>query len=137
MPKIKPKKSKSKQILVRNSELYDELWYKMYSVIWGKIERRLENLNHTMFSKVLNELLSFVKQSSTIGERSDSIPTAAILTGINLPDHAALFKTIQNEIETNHTPYIAILQSDKCSSLKSVVENMVHQIINNTSAEVS
>lgn len=137
MPKIKSKKSKSKQILVRNSELYDELWYKMYSVIWGKIERRLENLNHTMFSKVLNELLSFVKQSSTIGERSDSIPTAAILTGINLPDHAALFKTIQNEIETNHTPYIAILQSDKCSSLKSVVENMVHQIINNTSAEVS
>lgn len=122
--------------MVRDSELYDELWYKMYSVIWGKIERKLENLNHTMFSKVLNELLSFVKQSSTIGERSDSIPTAAILTGINLPDHAALFKTIQNEIETNHTPYIAILQSDKCSSLKSVVENMVHQIINNTSAEV-
>lgn len=88
-----------------------------------------------MFSKVLDNLLKFVKQPPIIDP--ESIPTAAILTGINLPDHATLFNNLKSQIKSEITPLVAILYSDDCSSLKSLTENLVYQLIVGKQSDVS
>lgn len=81
-----------------------------------------------MFSSVLSDLITFIKKShETIVEE---IPTAALLTGINMPDHGAQFLALSKQIKKTVSPHVACLSSQNCQNVKYLMEHMINQFIN-------
>lgn len=81
-----------------------------------------------MFSLILSNLISFVKNS--YNNPVSEIPAAALLTGINMPDHAAQFETLAREIKEKVSPHVTCLYSEDCQNLKQLIENMVDAFVN-------
>lgn len=91
-----------------------------------------------MFSLILSNLVYFVRNSyqNTVSE----IPAAALLTGINMPDHAAQFETLARELTEKVSPHVTCMYSEDCQNLKQLIENMIDAFVNTTddsSEEVS
>lgn len=82
-----------------------------------------------MFTSVLENLVTSVK--SAYDNPVTEIPTATLLTGINMPDHSAQFSALKRAIRKDVTPHIAMLKSEDCQSLKHLTENFVFQLVNN------
>lgn len=80
-----------------------------------------------MFSGILCSLVNYLK--SSYDETVTEIPTAVLLTGINMPDHSVQFNTLIKEIKRSITPHVAFLSGEDCQSLKYLVEIMVNQLI--------
>lgn len=52
------------------------------------------------------------------------------LIGINMPDHVEQFKALEKQISIQISPHVAILNSQDCSSIKYLMENLVNQFLN-------
>lgn len=74
-------------------------------------------------------MVDFVKGSYSNQLRE--IPTAALLTGVNMPDHVVQFTTLIRKIKQDVSPHVACLYSENCHSIKSFIENMISEFINN------
>lgn len=85
-----------------------------------------------MFSSILTDLVQFIKDSYL--SKVSEIPTAALLTGINMPDHVAQFTTLMKKITQDVSPHVACIYSQDCQNIKSCIENMINQFINKTVA---
>lgn len=81
-----------------------------------------------MFLNVLENLIHFVKNSHN--DEAEFIPTAALLTGVNMPDHAAQFSSLCKQIKQTVSPHVACLYSQNCQNIKNLIENMMDQFIN-------
>lgn len=81
-----------------------------------------------MFSTVLSNLVEFVGRSYRNVETE--IPAAALLTGINMPDHRAQFTALSKQIKEQVSPHVACLYGQDCQNLKYLVENMINQFVN-------
>lgn len=81
-----------------------------------------------MFSLILSNLISFVKNCHQ--NPAEEIPAAALLTGVNMPDHAAQFEALAREIKRRVTPHVICLHSEDCQNLKQLIENMVDGFVN-------
>lgn len=80
-----------------------------------------------MFSEVLENLVKFVKNG--YDTHNEEIPTAALLTGINMPDHGVQFATLAKLIKQSVTPHVACLSSQNCQNIKYFMENMINQFL--------
>ena len=58
----------------------------------------------------------------------DEIPTGVFITGVNMPDHDAIFSQLQENL-LKITPYVSRLCSKSCPSIKSIVKEAVGQIM--------
>lgn len=87
-----------------------------------------------MFSNMLGNLVLFVKKAYE--KKVDEIPTAALLTGINMPDHEEQFKALAREIRMQVSPHVACLNSLSCPSVKQIVENVVDAFVNDAGSGV-
>lgn len=83
-----------------------------------------------MFASVLYNLVSYI--DNVYKYPVNEIPSAALLTGINMPDHGAQFRTLTKQIRRQITPHVVCLYSQDCQNVKSLVENMIGQFINVT-----
>uniref|UniRef100_T1I436 Uncharacterized protein n=1 Tax=Rhodnius prolixus TaxID=13249 RepID=T1I436_RHOPR len=105
----------------------NEIWYQGYSKVWNEIETKLETVEDDVTGKLLSDLLTFITSS----EATYQIPTAALLTGINLPDHDVLFgqliKKIRSEKKVSHR--VALIGSSDCFSIKHAIERTVSHLI--------
>lgn len=81
-----------------------------------------------MFSKVLENLVYFVDNCRN--EETEYLPTAALLTGVNMPDHAAQFSSLCRQIKKKVSPHVCCLYNQDCQNIKNFVENMMDQFIN-------
>ncbi|CAG9832857.1 unnamed protein product [Diabrotica balteata] len=104
------------------------LWYQHYYSLWNVIEEQIDVLNYNLFSSVLSNLIDFVKTSHN--DTVKEIPTAALFTGINMPDHAAQFAALSKQLKESITPHVATLNSQNCQNIKYFMENMIGQFIN-------
>nr|CAH7723359.1 unnamed protein product [Callosobruchus chinensis] len=111
-----------------NGIFASNLWYQQYANLKTILGENITDLNDNMFSSVLSQLVEFVGNChNTTGEE---IPTAALLTGINMPDHGAQFSTLINQIKQTETPHVVCLQSQDCTHIKNMMENMISKFIN-------
>ncbi|KAL1512990.1 hypothetical protein ABEB36_002482 [Hypothenemus hampei] len=108
--------------------LSQNLWYQEYDNWWSVLNETFEDLNRNAFASLKSELFDFLKHSHQT--RRTEIPTATLLTGINMPDHEAQFSTLKSEIEDNITPHVACLNSQDCGNLKFLMDNMILQFLN-------
>lgn len=81
-----------------------------------------------MFTNLLGSLINSIKTSYK--DHVTEIPTAVLLTGINMPDHSALFSTLLTEIKKVVTPHVAILYSSTSVNVKNLIESVVNQFVN-------
>ena len=70
-----------------NAKFSHDLYNKTWDMIWGK----MKNLQKDTFDKVLLDAIKFCEQFQKSKDFS-VVPTCALVTGVNLPDHQALFK---------------------------------------------
>eukprot|EP00794_Sanderia_malayensis_P000484 gene484-1129_t len=99
---------------------------------WRKIFQQIESIQIEMNSKVFNDLLHFVKKScrnDAIYFPQKEIPTAALLTGMNMPDHEVIFNKITSDLEKDVTPYVVLLHSKDCSNPKSLLRELLTQLM--------
>ena len=59
---------------------------KCYNDIVKRMETEVDFLRTSMFSDVFEGIVKFVEESKKSPTR-DTIPTAVLLTGVNMPDH--------------------------------------------------
>ncbi|XP_017783134.1 PREDICTED: origin recognition complex subunit 3 [Nicrophorus vespilloides] len=130
---LQPNKQKGrgrkKKIPTGTGNIYrDEMWFQTYTELWEVLESKIKELNSDMFSSILSNLLNFIDGSYC--KPVTEIPAGALLTGINMPDHAVQFETLKSSINEKISPHVAHLSSQDCPSLKNLVENMINQFIN-------
>lgn len=85
-----------------------------------------------MFADVLVSLQGFIQDAHPMGQPlSSTVRTAALLTGVNLPDHGALFGLLGRGIRTRVTPHVASLSAQKHGgvNLKALVQSTVAQLM--------
>ncbi|XP_074115013.1 origin recognition complex subunit 3 [Cotesia typhae] len=116
--------------LISNCQI-SEPWYLVYEQVWSTIKNCAEEINTDMFKQILIDIkkyISDIKKNNSC-DFLNEIPTAILLTGINLPDHDELFRKLALQI-SSITNYIAVVQSRDSGSIKSLTEDMVFQLIN-------
>ncbi|XP_022179450.1 origin recognition complex subunit 3 isoform X1 [Myzus persicae] len=122
------RKSKSKKQLTTNKS-EDELWHTTYTDIWNDVKSKIDDLNGSIYSKFISDTVDFLTTSNIT--TNQYIPTACLLTGVNLPDHESLFGLLATDLEKSQPPVIvATLFSEHFSSVKNAVISMVSQLLN-------
>ncbi|KAF7287625.1 hypothetical protein GWI33_005977 [Rhynchophorus ferrugineus] len=115
----------------RNDNIFTHnLWYQEYSSLWNSLFEDIQKLTSNIFSVMTKDLLEFIK--SACNSVTFEIPTAALLTGINMPDHVEQFIALEKQLKDHITPHVATLNSQDCSSMKFLMENLVNQFLNGT-----
>ncbi|TRY76364.1 hypothetical protein TCAL_00012 [Tigriopus californicus] len=99
---------------------------------WTTAWTRFQTWQSDMFADVLAALRAFIQDAHPLGQPlSSTMPTAAFLTGVNLPDHGALFGLLAREIRTRVTPHVASLSAQKHGgvNLKALVQSTVAKLM--------
>ncbi|XP_068686257.1 origin recognition complex subunit 3-like isoform X1 [Montipora foliosa] len=113
-----------------------KLRYKNYIECWESMKNEIECLQSQMNSKIFSDLMSFIKgahQGNSV-ERIKTIviheiPTAALITGVNMPDHDVVFSQLATELKDQVTPFVAVLSSKDCAVMKATMKNVISQFI--------
>ncbi|XP_075167142.1 origin recognition complex subunit 3 [Haematobia irritans] len=118
---------------ILGKEITDQPFYAVYAETWSMIQGHIEALQKESTSKTLQDLVDFIAKQSKFEESylglEEIVPAAALLTGINQPDHLKQFDNLSNRINEKLSASICILQSRDCSSIKSAIETMVYNFI--------
>ncbi|XP_055372601.1 origin recognition complex subunit 3 [Condylostylus longicornis] len=115
-----------KKSAIRN--LKEQLSYKTFTKIWFSIQQDISELQKEGYTKTIEEVVSYAANAHK--ENYDCIlPIAALLTGINHPDHLEQFENIKSEIFKRLHASVAIIQSRDCGTLKYAIETMVRNFI--------
>lgn len=118
-------------------------WYAAYARTWHGLEEQHDRLQTHGYARTLDYLRAFIAQCQTrlgtsaaagsggagavdSSESGDTnLPTVALLTGINQPDHVQLFSTFAETVRSEQRSHVCILQSMDCPNMKATVEAMV------------
>ncbi|ESO93276.1 hypothetical protein LOTGIDRAFT_232717 [Lottia gigantea] len=99
--------------------------------MWENVDTEIQILQSNLNSKIFEELLSFVESSHKgVGRKTlvKEIPTAALITGVNTPDHAVMFNNMVSLMKERVTPHIATLRSKDCPALKNILSKTICQL---------
>ena len=117
-----------------------------------RIMRNLQNINH---ARIVDQVVEYVQKVKLAEkEKSDKkycqpkeeiengfsfresvqpseIPTAALLTGINVPDHADFFQLLTGELKSKRvSPHVASIQAKECgTNLRQLMKVIIKQLL--------
>ncbi|OWF47585.1 origin recognition complex subunit 3-like [Mizuhopecten yessoensis] len=110
-----------------------------YQSLWESVDTEIQILQSDLNTKIFDDLLKFTKtchsrftlSSQTGDSRTKEIPTAALVTGVNTPDHGVMFATLVTLLQERVSPLVAILQSKDCNNVKNTLSKLLGQILKN------
>ncbi|XP_078617874.1 origin recognition complex subunit 3-like [Branchiostoma floridae x Branchiostoma japonicum] len=111
-----------------------------YQILWEDMNKDIEALQTDIHKKVFDDLVGYVGSTHPgfcLGEEtqhkvsSNEIPTAALVTGVNMPDHGMIFSNLTSLLQDNITPYVARLQAKDCSAMKNIMSKVIMQFMGN------
>uniref|UniRef100_A0A8C4D9V3 Origin recognition complex subunit 3 n=1 Tax=Dicentrarchus labrax TaxID=13489 RepID=A0A8C4D9V3_DICLA len=90
--------------------------------------------------KILDSLLDFTRKCSSTRQHSDwasqmrasEIPTAALVLGVNVPDHDMTFQSLSELLQQSVTPHVASVQAKECGGeglLALVLERLMDTVV--------
>lgn len=90
------------------------------------------------YAQTMEYLRSFVTSNnkSKRSDLDDKMPSIALLTGINQPDHYAFFKTFADELRRDDISLVCIIQARDCPNMKSAIEMMVSGLMDSENKDV-
>uniref|UniRef100_A0A673IEY7 Origin recognition complex subunit 3 n=1 Tax=Sinocyclocheilus rhinocerous TaxID=307959 RepID=A0A673IEY7_9TELE len=74
--------------------------------------------------KILDSLAEFIKKhglgcsSDVWRQRASEIPTAALMLGVNVPDHAMTFRSLCNLLQDSVTPFVVSVHAKECAGVE-------------------
>ncbi|CAL4245587.1 unnamed protein product [Meganyctiphanes norvegica] len=116
--------------------------YQNYLQTWDRVTEITRELQQKTHSKVFEDLISFVRKSGEFSPKEPcpknteiptdnhwDIPTACLVTGVNMPDHDAIFSSLFQQLIGSVTPHVARLQSRDSATVRGAVLKMVTQLM--------
>uniref|UniRef100_A0A673GZM6 Origin recognition complex subunit 3 n=1 Tax=Sinocyclocheilus rhinocerous TaxID=307959 RepID=A0A673GZM6_9TELE len=85
--------------------------------------------------KVLDSLAEFIKKhglgcsSDVWRQRASEIPTAALMLGVNVPDHAMTFRSLCNLLQDSVTPFVVSVHAKECAAVKLLIQKVLEQLM--------
>ncbi|XP_065056849.1 origin recognition complex subunit 3-like [Rhopilema esculentum] len=108
------------------------LRYTCFKECWVNISEQIESIQVATNKKVFDDLLTYIKESyseENANYQWRELPTAALLTGVNMPDHDIIFQQITSSILNDITPHVVLLHSKNCSNLKFLMREVITQLM--------
>lgn len=110
-----------------------------FQKLWAKIKTDTELLQDELNSKILDSLLEFIRKSSstshhradawTLRMRANEIPTAALVLGVNVPDHDMTFQSLSDLLQQSVTPHVVSVQAKECGALKHLMQRVLERLM--------
>jgi len=91
-----------------------------HNSILKEAEKAVDSLQKEVFAGVFDSIVQFVLDATK--HASDTIPTAVLLTGVNMPDHTKVFSFLISKLEIV-TPHVSLVGPGL--SLRALVQQMV------------
>lgn len=112
-------------------ELTSQPFYAAYTECWNLLYSHIRRLQTSSNGRTIEQLIDFVTgdRYTNGGNPTDIVPTAALLTGINQPDHLRQFETLTQRLHDQQTARVCVLQSRDCATLKAAIESMVYNLM--------
>ncbi|XP_019940133.2 origin recognition complex subunit 3 isoform X2 [Paralichthys olivaceus] len=110
--------------------------FKLCHLLWEKIKTDTEVLQDELNRKVLDSLLDLARKCSSTLQHSDwaskmrasEIPTAALVLGVNVPDHDMTFQSLSEQLQQSVTPHVASVQAKECGTLKHLMKRVLERL---------
>ncbi|XP_040055265.2 origin recognition complex subunit 3 isoform X2 [Gasterosteus aculeatus] len=114
-----------------------ELRFHLCHDLWDKIKTNTEALQDELNRNILDSLLDFTRKCSSTRRHSDwasqmrasEIPTAALVLGVNVPDHDMTFKSLSDLLQQSVTPHVASVQAKECGALKHLMKRVLERLM--------
>ncbi|KAL8186238.1 UNVERIFIED_CONTAM: Origin recognition complex subunit 3 [Gekko kuhli] len=98
-----------------------------------------EQLQEDLNKKLFDNLIRFLRQShSNFKEKktewacqmkSNEIPAAALVLGVNVTDHDLTFKSLSEALQEDVTPFVVSLTSKECPGIKHLLQKLMAQLM--------
>ncbi|XP_049918029.1 origin recognition complex subunit 3 isoform X1 [Epinephelus moara] len=114
-----------------------DLRFKLCQDLWDKIKTNTEVLQDELNRNILDSLLNFTRKCSSTrlhGDwasqmRASEIPTAALVLGVNVPDHDMTFQSLSELLQQSVTPHVASVQAKECGALKHLMKRVLERLM--------
>lgn len=139
-PSAKKKKSQSlEDHFIQGCEAAEgsQARFKLCEHLWDKIKTITEVLQDELNRKILDSLLDFTRKCSSTRLHSDwasqmrasEIPTAALVLGVNVPDHDMTFQSLSDLLQQSVTPHVVSVQAKECGALKHLMKRVLERLM--------
>ncbi|KAK9533746.1 hypothetical protein VZT92_008846 [Zoarces viviparus] len=114
-----------------------EIRFRLCHDLWDKIKTDTEALQDELNRNILDSLLDFTRKCSSTRRHSDwasqmrasEIPTAALVLGVNVPDHDMTFQSLSDLLQQSVTPHVASVQAKECGALKHLMKRVLERLM--------
>ncbi|XP_067841003.1 origin recognition complex subunit 3 isoform X2 [Heptranchias perlo] len=117
----------------------DRLRFSTYESLRQQMKEETEKLQDNLNAKIFDSLLAFIKKShaqphSKVNDwsyqmRCREIPTAALVLGVNVPDHEMTFQSLTDLLKQSLTPHVVCLQGKECTTVKQVLQKVLMHLM--------
>ncbi|XP_032876738.1 origin recognition complex subunit 3 isoform X3 [Amblyraja radiata] len=117
----------------------DKLRFSSYQSLWQQMKEETERLQENLNEKMFDSFISFIKKShvqvnSEVNDwsyrmRCSEIPTAALVLGVNVPDHEMTVQSLSDLLKQSLTPYVVCLQGKECTTVKQVLQKILKHLM--------
>ncbi|KAL7873046.1 hypothetical protein AOLI_G00121170 [Acnodon oligacanthus] len=107
--------------------------------LWETIKMDTEILQDELNEKILGSLLDFIKKCTLSFQsrtddwasrmRASEIPTAALVLGVNVPDHDMTFQSLSDLLKNSVTPFSVSVQAKECAALKNLMQRVLERLM--------
>ncbi|XP_017077160.1 origin recognition complex subunit 3 [Drosophila eugracilis] len=110
-------------------EVVQQPFYVEYRNAWNQVNNHITDLQEQSYARTLDQLVDFVVGQGQGTSLNEVLPTAALLTGINQPDHLSQFMALTQRLHAQRAARVCVLQSRDCATLKAAVESLVFGLV--------
>ncbi|XP_072912496.1 origin recognition complex subunit 3 isoform X1 [Hemitrygon akajei] len=113
----------------------DKLRFSTYQSLWQQMKEETEKLQEHLNIKIFDSLITFIKKSHTRAQtevndwryrmRCSEIPTAALVLGVNVPDHELTFQGLSDLLKQSVTPHVVCLPGKECTTVKQLLQKIL------------
>ncbi|XP_075551941.1 origin recognition complex subunit 3 isoform X1 [Dermacentor variabilis] len=132
-----PRKTKPNK-LVRSTEQEIGRRYTIFRETWEYLESEVLRCQAEAHTDVLNSVMSFVQSHNpalTEASQRLDIPVAALMMGVNMSDHNAVFDLLATKLHTSVTRMVARLHAKDCNSIAAMIQKVVMDIMQRAGSE--
>ncbi|XP_050988472.1 origin recognition complex subunit 3 [Labeo rohita] len=109
--------------------------FRICQKLWETVQMNTEVIQDQLNKKVLDSLAEFIKKhglacsSDVWRQRASEIPTAALMLGVNVPDHAMTFRSLCNLLQDSVTPFVVSVHAKECAAVKLLIQKVLEQLM--------
>uniref|UniRef100_A0A673IEP8 Origin recognition complex subunit 3 n=1 Tax=Sinocyclocheilus rhinocerous TaxID=307959 RepID=A0A673IEP8_9TELE len=109
--------------------------FRICQKLWETVQMNTEVIQDQLNKKILDSLAEFIKKhglgcsSDVWRQRASEIPTAALMLGVNVPDHAMTFRSLCNLLQDSVTPFVVSVHAKECAAVKLLIQKVLEQLM--------